>query len=302
MSHRVFRSPSSGTAAAATAPSLLASRVDGQARWRELPDGAIEVTTLNDEGRLERFRVDEDGRTTPLAAPIAEGRPWALPTMILGIVLFVGTGLFMGITDPDGNGEHEAGTLLVLVGFALIGIGGFAHHGARDIDGRLKRVYGKNAGWHEPTNLQGWTPRTALQLGAVERLADNHEGVVFVRDVGGKTIEAYARRRDRFEHYWVDEDGNAELIDSASVRARFILDRALQVACVGFFLAALVGSFIVDHHKGLLVLLTFGGITATMIAGALNKRSMGVVQRVKRMRSAGEAWHEIRTWVEESDD
>jgi hypothetical protein len=112
--------------------------------------------------------------------------------VILGIVFFVGAALFMGITDPDGNGEHEAGTLLVLVGFAFIGIGGFGHHGAHDIDGRLKRVYGKNAGWHEPLNLSGWAPRTAPQLHTVEQLADTHEGVILVRDIGGTTIEAYA--------------------------------------------------------------------------------------------------------------
>jgi hypothetical protein len=296
MSHRVFRSPSSGTAAAATAPSLLASRVDGRARWRELPDGAIEVATLDDQGRLERVRVEGDGSTTPLAAATTDGRPWALPTMILGIVLFVGVSILLDSADPD-----PRGILTVFIGFALIAIGGFAHHGARDIDGRLKRVYGKNAGWHEATNLKGWMPRTAQQLRTVEQLADTHEGVAFVRDVGGKTIEAYARCRDRFEHYWVDENGNAELVESASVRSRFILGRILTVACGGFFLAAFVSGLVVDHHKGLLVIGSFGGIVATMMAGDLNLRRMSVERRIRREKSAGDEWHEIRTWIEEGD-
>lgn len=63
----------------------------------------------------------------------------------------------------------------VFVGFALIGIGAVAHHTGRDIDARLRRLYGKNAGWNEPTDLRGRTPRTAAQLHAVELIADEHE-------------------------------------------------------------------------------------------------------------------------------
>ncbi len=302
MSHRVFRSPSSGSAAAAAAPSRIAREVDGRARWRELPGGEIEVATMSDDGQLERFHVEQDGSTTPLGSSRGHGRTWGLPTMIAGIVLFVGTPLFLTVTDSDDGGEHPFAMLTAFIGFALIGIGAVAHHTRRDIDARLKKEYGRKAGWNEPTNLEGWTPRTATQLRTVEQLADEHEGVAFVRDVGARTIEVYTRRRGRFEHYWVGEDGSAELVDSAPIRGRFILERALQAACLGFFLAVFVGSFIVDHHKGLLVIVAFGGITATMIAAGLVNRSMSVERRVKRMRSAGEAWHEIRTWVEENDD
>jgi hypothetical protein len=188
----------------------------------------------------------------------------------------------------------------VLIGFALICLGAIALHTGRDIDARLKKAYGKKAGWHEPTNLGAWTPRSAAQLRTVEQIADEHEGVAFVRDVGARTIEVYTRRRSRFEHYWVGEDGSAELVDSTSVRGHFILDRALQVACGGSFVTAF-GALAVDHHKGLVVLVAVGGIAVTMLAGALNGWTMSVERRVKRTRSAGDDWHRIRTWVEEGD-
>jgi hypothetical protein len=302
MSHRVFRSPSSGSAAAAVAPSRIAAEVDGRARWRELPNGELEVATLSDGGQLERFRVEQDGSTTPLgSSPARHGRMWSIPTIIAGIVLFVGTPIFLTITDPADSGEHPFAMVTVLIGFALIGLGAVAHHTGGDIDARLKKAYGKKARWNEPTNLEGWTPRSAAQLRKVEQLADEHGGVAFVRDVGARTIEVYTRGRSRFEHYWVSEDGSAELIDSASVGGHFILDRALQMACGGCFVAAFVGALVVDHHKGLLVIVAVGGIAATMLAAGLNEWSMSVERRVKRTRSAGDAWHRIGTWVEEGD-
>jgi hypothetical protein len=111
----------------------------------------------------------------------------------------------------------------------------------------------------------------------------------------------YTRRLSRFEHYWVGEDGSAELVDSTSVRDHFILDRALQVACGGFFVAAFVGALVVDHHKVWVVIVAVGLIAATMLAGGLNGWTMSVERRVKRTRSAGDDWHRIRTWVEEGD-
>ena len=302
MSRRVFRSPSSGSAAAAATPSRIAAEVDGRARWRELPNGELEVATLRDGGQLERFRVEHDGSTTPLgSSPAGHGRMWSIPTVIAGIVLFVGTPIFLTITDPDDSGEHPFAMVTVLIGFALICLGAVAHHTGRDIDARLKKAYGKKAGWHEPTNLGAWTPRSAAQLRTVEKIADEHEGVAFVRDVGARTIEVYTRRRSRFEHYWVGEDGSAELVDSTSVRGHFILDRALQVACGGSFVVAFVGALVVDHHKGLVIIVAVGVIAATMLAGGLNGWTMSVERRVKRTRSAGDDWNRIRTWVEEGD-
>jgi hypothetical protein len=301
MSHRVFRSPSSSTAAAATVPSRLAHEVEGRARWRELPDGTIEVARLTDDGRLERFQIEQDGATTLLDVTEVERRRWAASLGIAGAALFLGTLLFLGVSDPDGTGEHSGALFVALIGFVLVGVGGVAYHSGRDIDARLKKTFGKNAGWNEPTNLDGWTPRSTAQLGRVEQLADDHEGVAFVRDVGGRTIEVYTKRRGRFEHYWVDEDGRAELVDSSNVGPRFVLDRALRALCGVLFFGGLAASFLADDRQGVFLVIAFAGFLLMSMAGALNEKLMSVERRIKRERTAGDAWHRIRTWVEEDD-
>jgi hypothetical protein len=296
MSHRVFRSPSSVSAAAAAAPSRIAAEVAGAARWRQLPGGQIEVATLTDDGRLARVQVEHDGTTTPVDFTPQPRRLWARPTMILGIVLFIGTAVLLDSEDPN-----PFGILIVFIGFALIPIGAIAQHNTGDIDARLKKEYGKDAGWNEPTNLHGWTPRTAEQLRTVEQLADEHEGVAFVRELGGRTIDVYTRRRGRFEHYWVGEDGAAELVDVTSMRGRYVLERTLALLCGAFFFAGFIGAIVLDDHKGLLVLIALTGVAATMVAGGLIGHSMSVARRIRRERSAGGSWHEIRTWIEEDD-
>ena len=301
MSRRVFRSPSSTTVAQAAAPSQLAHQVEGRARWRRCSDGTLEVVTLTSDSRLELFRIEVDGSATPLPVPRSTVRPWALPTMLLGVVLFIGTALLMGTQDPDGTGEHPVGLLVVLTGFALIVFGGVRHFDTRDIDSQLKRAYGKDNGWQEPANLHGWTPRTAAQLAAVEQLADVKDGVAYVRDVGARTIEVYTQHEGRYEHFWIDEDGRAELIDSASARGRYLLGIVLGITCLCLFVVVFVSAIALKHHKGLVLLIAIGGIFVTMIAGARNDYRMSVGEYVKSLPSAGGEWHEIRTWVEEND-
>jgi hypothetical protein len=296
MSHRVFRSPSSVSAAAATTPSRIAAEVDGAARWRQLPGGQIEVATLAEDGRLARVQVEHDGSTTPVDFTPRPRRLWARPTIALGIVLFVGTAILLDSEDPN-----PFGILIVFIGFALIPIGAIAQHNTGDIDARLKKEYGKDAGWNEPTNLHGWAPRTAEQLRTVEQLADEHEGVAFVRDLGGRTIDVYTRRRGRFEHYWVSEDGTVELVDRASLRGRYLLERALAVLCAAFFFAGFIGAIVINHHRGLLAVIVLTAIAATMVAGGLICHSMSVGRRIRRERSASGSWYEIRTWIEEDD-
>jgi len=63
------------------------------------------------------------------------------------------------------------------------------------------------SGWHIPTNLNGWAPRTSAQLGAVEAIADRHYGVTLVRDVGAATIDVCAEVGGSLDHYIVEDDG-----------------------------------------------------------------------------------------------
>jgi hypothetical protein len=228
MSRRTFRSPSSTSIAVATAPSRLAAEVGGRLRWRELGDGTVEVAALSDDGRIERLRVEGDGSTTPVSSTPAPRRALAFATLILGLALFIGAPVLLSATDPGDHGEHPFTVVAVLVGFALVAAGGVATFNARDLDARLKKEHGRNAAWNEPLNLGDWEPRSAAQLHRVEQLADDHEGVAYVRDVGARTIEVYTRHRGRFEHYWVDEDGRADLLDSGSARRRYLTSMSLE--------------------------------------------------------------------------
>ena len=302
MSKRTFRSPSSDSAAVATAPSRLAAAVDGQLRWRELPDGTVEVATLLDDGRLERRRVEPDGSTTPLSMSPPRSRLWARAICGLGLALFVGTPIYLSVTDPGGKGEHPFAIVTVLGAFALIALGAIASVNAQDLDNRLKKETGRRAGWSEPLNLAGWAPRSGAQLRKVQELADDREGVAFVRDVGARTIEVYTRARGRFEHHWIDDDGRAELVDSASVRGRFLLERGVEAACAALFLGGIGAAIAFREHRGIVVLAALTALAVAIVVGVVNAGSMSLERRVRTLRSAGAPWHEIRTWIEENDD
>jgi hypothetical protein len=280
----------------------LAADAGGRLRWRELPDGTVEVAVLSDDGRVERSRVDPDGSTTPLSISPPRSRAWARTVCGFGIALFIGVPIFLSVTDRAGTGEHPLAMVAVLTGFALIALGAIASFNAHDLDSRLKQEEGKRAGWTEPLNLGDWTPRSAAQLRTVQQLADDHEGVALVRDVGGRTIEVYTKARGRFEHHWVGENGRAELVDSGSARGRFVIDRGLKAACAAIVVVGFCAVIAAEHHKGIVVLVALAALAVTMAAGAVNDRAMSLERRVHRLRSAGGGWHEIRTWIEESDD
>jgi hypothetical protein len=132
-----YRSPRSGSAAAATAPARLKQEFE-DVLWRELPEGGFEIAARRQD-HVERLHVSDNGRMRQLAT----------------------------ITLPA-KGRRRRKVLE-------------SHLGRRDE-------------WHEPTDLKGWMPRTSAELAAVEQIADEHNGLALVRDVGGATIDVCAPR------------------------------------------------------------------------------------------------------------
>lgn len=61
---QIYRSPTTGTPAAATTPARLTDEFDA-VLWRELPDGGIEIAARR-KRQVERLRVHDDGSTSPL--------------------------------------------------------------------------------------------------------------------------------------------------------------------------------------------------------------------------------------------
>ena len=67
---------------------------------------------------------------------------------------------------------------------------------------------------------------------AAKRLAERHDSVVFVRDVGGRRIKATLSRGVRFETYLLHASGRATLVGSVPRRLRCWLIYCLTVISV----------------------------------------------------------------------
>jgi hypothetical protein len=295
MTQRVFHSPQSGSAAAATTPERLARELDGNVRWRELPNGELEVATIN-EGRVDRYHVQPDGERVLVDASAAPfGHRSGRRLAIIGLLL-----IFASIAVSASTSE-TAGFVIFLLGLGLGFAGLIARSRSDDLDARLKKI-DKGGEWHEPTNLHGWVPRSAEQLAAVERIADDHDGLAFVRDIGTRTIEVLAMRRGRLERYWVDEVGTSGVEVTASLARRYVADRLLHGLSLLIWLGILGVLFAVQHNKGLLLAVLIGCLAAVLLAGSLNDRQLALERHVKRLEAAdGQTWIEIRTRVEEND-
>jgi hypothetical protein len=285
VSKQIFHSPSSGSAEAATAPFRLTREFKGRVRWRALPDGQIEVATLDRDGRLERRLVQQDGTTTPVSFEPASGvRSWGRALVVAGLALGVAA-LFQLVGDdhPD-----DGPTWALRIAIVLVIVGGIGCAYARSIDWRLRNIGGKKE-WNEPTDLGEWTPHTSAQLGAVEQIADEHDGEAFVRDAGTRTVEVYTRQRGVFARYSVDETGRTKLLEELSTKAEHV--------GVWFSFAGFVGFAVVlfSLHDFLAATLVFvAGVAVAFLADRLTP----VDRRVRELKD-GPKWHAIRTVMED---
>ena len=278
-----YRSPRTGSAAAATTPARLAQEF-GEVLWRERPDGGIEVATIR-KGQVDLYAVNDDGSTALLkSSPPPLSRRLAPPAALLGIALFVG-----GAATDNAWGAVPGFILLLAVMVASAR--------ANNLAARL----GEKSEWHTPTALGEWTPRSSAQLEAVERIAEEHDGTAYVRDVGSRTVDVAAMRGGRFERYWVDELGRSELADAKPASARYLLDRALQTAAFAIWLGILAVAFAVDENKFVVLIALIGLLGTVMFFGWRNERRYALEHLVKRLADDGYPWIEIRTRVEESD-
>lgn len=289
----VYRSPSSGSAAAATTPARLARDFHGQVLWRTTREGTTEVVTLRD-GILERYRVHEDGTVTLMdSSDRALGRRWTYAALAVGALLFVGGGLAADAGHPQMAVLVVAGWLLWVAGIVNGGLG-------EDLARRARKAYGGKGEWHAPTNLRDWMPRTSAQLAAVEQIADEHSGLALVSDVGARTVDVLAVRKGRVERYWVDEQGRAELAESDPPGTPQILDQALKYVAIALGLGILGVGFMVQAHKGALLVGLIAALVAVMVLGWRNDPETRLRRRLKRAAD-GQGWIEIRTSEPDND-
>jgi hypothetical protein len=232
VARKKYRLPISRTAAVAAAPARLAEEYEGCALWRARPDGKLEVATVRD-GYLYRHLVNEDGTTTVTdSAPPPPGYRWSIPTVwaggavCLAALIGVAIAAWSGKLASLGPGPVF---LLFIAGMAVMGIGWIPTICAEAIEQRVKHLSSATSAWHEATKLNGWAPQTSAQLVAVERLADEHDGVAQVRDLGGPTVDVLVQRWGRRQRYWVDQSGRTECAESTPQSNKDLAAEAVEV-------------------------------------------------------------------------
>jgi hypothetical protein len=206
-----------------------------------------------------------------------------------------------GIIDPDGTASKSGLVALWFACFALFGVGGYLGSKRDDLEGRLKKLQVGEGEWHKPTKLNGWIPRSSAQLRAVERIADDHDGLALVHDLGARTVDVAGVRKGRLERYWVDEFGRADLAETTPPGPRHDLQRALGALAIMVCLGIATVWFAVDEHRAVFLVALVAGLLVLMVAAWLNDRSLRLENRVKGADADGMPWIEIRTLIEEND-
>ena len=105
----------------------------------------------------------------------------------------------------------------------------------------------------------------------------------------------------RYERYWVDELGRADLAETMPPGPRHDLQRALGALAIMIGLGIVTVWFAVDEHRPVFLIALVAGLLLLMVAAWLNDRSLRLENRVKRDDANGMSWIEIRTLIEEND-
>lgn len=277
-----YRSPTSGSAAAATTPARLAQEFEC-VFWRELPGGRLEVAVAKRRrGPWELLLVHDNGSTSPLgtvAVPSTRvGEAVGMAGMAIAGVAWVSLAL---------QGHSSIAVELFVGGLAVFVLGWLG-----SLPGMVdpRRYLEDRDSWHQPTNLNGWEPRTLAQLAAVERVAEDHRGVALVRDVGAATVEVCGPRKRGLDRYAVDGDGTVELTEETPSLWR----GSLPYLVFALILALWIGLGAVDRPGFGWVEVPVGFAVACAAATWLARQEPA--ERLER-----DGWIEIRTRSTNSD-
>lgn len=278
----------------AAAPARLAEEHGGSALWRDLPDGGLEVATVRD-GWLYRHLVREDGTATVIdSAPPPSSHRWAIPLSYtgFGICILALLGSFIG-GGLVGNEGFAAAFLLFGCGMAVMAVGVIANALETDIARRVKWT----GHWYEAAKLGGWVPTASAQLTAVERLADKHGGVAYVRDFGASTVDVVVKRKQRVERYSVDQSGFTQTTVSARPSGSELVIGTARFLCFPLLICIFIVA--VSVHGSARGALIFALAVADVAALGVSIAS----RSLHRFPPKGDAfaWLEVRTWEEHSD-
>jgi hypothetical protein len=148
------------------------------------------------------LRVNDDGSTSHLATVALRSAEWAKLLGLFGVSL-AGAAWVAGVVWVMSTGTFANAMLVLFCAGMALGVVAAVGYWLGS-DDWLSHI---GSGWHQPTNLHGWMPRTSAQLAAAESIADRHDGRALVRDVGAATIDVCAENWGGLDHYIVDDDG-----------------------------------------------------------------------------------------------
>jgi hypothetical protein len=277
-----FRSPSSGSAAAAITPARLAQEFE-QVLWRELPQGGIEVAVQR-VGVVERLRVHDDGSTSQVASVPLRSYGWADGLAAGGFVLALFAGAVMWF-----RGDSAGMWPVVVAGVVIFAVGTVSRW--RELRSQLGGI----TGWYKPTTLNGWVPRTSAQLSAVERIAEDHKGLALVRDIGAATIDVRAPRVGGLYHYIVDGNGAVELTETPTSLRKHGTRLVIALWLVAWIAVPPTGASRFGWVGAAI------GCVIVLVVGATLGHLLDAEERLKRGHD-GNHWVEIRTRIENNSD
>ena len=195
-----FRSPTSGSAAAAMTPARLAREHD-QASWREVPGGGIEVA-VRDGNWVQRLRVLDDGSTSLVEGfalrPTAHAEAFVKWAALAAFISFNLSWVFP-LSDHRFHTLFGVLFLVALVDAVLMGL-----YASVILSTWTRRL---GSGWNRPTDLNGWVPRSSAQIATVEAIAERHGGRAYVYDQGVEPLVVRASKLFRADYWFVEDDG-----------------------------------------------------------------------------------------------
>ena len=293
MATSTYGFPKQDLSAAIAAADELARRYrDGSTR-RVNPDGSIDLVAM--QGFLRRrfllHRVSPEGtaalvRTT--SAP--SGYTVALAMLVIGAATFA-VSVVSSIVRGDAADEVMG---LGIVGFIVCFIG-LIRSNRFGLDWYIREAFGSESDWQQLYGPTEWAPRSADQLRAVERLADEHGGKAFARPHPHGGTEVRTLHRGRLHTYLVTEDGTASLAQRGKLSLLYVLGVGAMAIAAGGAIVAIVLHNLTDLEAEPVWYVSVG-----LFFGGAVLRGFDRLESKVKDRAAG-AWHLVQTKPDDND-
>ena len=293
MSISTYGFPKQDLSAAIAAADKLARRYREGTTRRVNPDGSIDLAAMQGSFRRRFFlyRVSPDG-TAELVKRAGPPGGFALAVAMLvgGGALFVGS-ILAAIALGDAADEIVG---VGIIGFIVCFIGAIRSN-RFGLDWYLRETFGSESDWQQLFGPTEWAPRSADQLRAVERLADEHGGKAFARPHPDGGTEVRTLHRGRLHTHLVAEDGTASLAQRGKPSLLYILGVGAMAIAGGGALVAIVLHNLTDLEAEPVWYVSLG----LFFGGSVLRGFVRLESKIKDRAAGG--WHLVQTKPDDND-